>query len=274
MNKAELLALLAKMDIKPSRKLGQNFLLDPNLLDSMVRLSGAQPGERVLEIGPGTGVLTERLLAVGCDLTAIELDHRLAGYLRERFSDVPNFRLIEADACKVDIGEIMGSARFRCIANLPYSCSSQLLTSLSGLLNPPEEIYCLLQKEMAERLAAAVGTKDYGVLTVRIGLRYQASIVKSIAPEVFFPPPEVVSAYTRLTCLPERLDDETAALASKIAGVAFAQRRKKSKRLLSSEFGEACVERAFKVCNLDDDVRADAISIKSYIGLARSIKGC
>ena len=112
MNKAELLAVLARLDIKPSRRLGQNFLLDPNLLDAMVRLSGACAGQRVLEIGPGTGALTERLLASGCDLTAVELDHRLAGYLRERFADRANFRLVEADACRIDLGELMGGEPF------------------------------------------------------------------------------------------------------------------------------------------------------------------
>ena len=158
MNKAELLAVLARLDIKPSRRLGQTFLLDPNLLDAMVRLAGACAGQRVLEIGPGTGALTERLLASGCDLTAVELDHRLAGYLRERFADRANFRLVEADACRIDLGELMGGEPFRCLANLPYSCSSQLLAALVSLANPPTDVYCLLQKEMADRLAARVGT--------------------------------------------------------------------------------------------------------------------
>lgn len=271
MNKAELLALLARMDIKPSRKLGQNFLLDPNLLDSMVRLAEVESGQRVLEIGPGTGALTERLLARGCDLTAIELDHRLAGYLQERFGACANFRLIEADACKADLAAIMGDAPFRCIANLPYSCSSQLLAALVALKNPPQDVYCLLQKEMADRLAAHEGTKDYGVLTVRIGLRYRASIVKSIDPRVFFPPPEVTSAFTRLSRLPEQLPEEVVRMASLVAGTAFAQRRKKSLRLLSQVFAADQVASAFRACGLSDEARADDISIAQYTAMARAL---
>lgn len=271
MNKAELLAVLTKLDLKPSRRLGQNFLLDPNLLDAMVRLSGACVGQRVLEIGPGTGALTERLLASGCDLTAIELDHRLAGYLRERFADCPNFRLIEGDACRLDLGEVMGEAPFRCLANLPYSCSSQLLASLVSLANPPTDVYCLLQKEMADRLAAKVGTKEYGVLTVRIGLRYRAETVRTIAPQVFFPPPEVTSAYTRLSRLEQQLPSEVVSLASRIAGVAFQQRRKKSLRLLTAEWDSERMMRAFKLANVAEDVRADDISTAQYAALAQAL---
>ena len=271
MNKAELLALLATMDIKPSRKLGQNFLLDPNLLDSMVRLAEVQDGQRILEIGPGTGALTERLLAAGADVTAIELDHRLAKYLQGRFGEKPNFRLVQADACKADLGEIMGEASFRCIANLPYSCSSQLLAGLVSMANPPEDIYCLLQKEMAERLSAREGTKEYGVLTVRIGLKYKASIVKTIDPKVFFPPPEVISAYTHLVKLPVQPDEALVQTASRVAGLAFAQRRKKSKKLLAAEFPEDAVTKAFAACSLQEDVRADDISVAAYAALAREL---
>ena len=271
MNKAELLALLATMDIKPSRKLGQNFLLDPNLLDSMVRLAEVRSGQRILEIGPGTGALTERLLAAEADVTAIELDHRLARYLQGCFGEKPNFRLVEADACKADLGEIMGDAPFRCIANLPYSCSSQLLAGLASMTNPPEDIYCLLQKEMADRLSAREGTKEYGVLTVRIGLKYKASIVKTIDPKVFFPPPEVTSAYTHLVKLPTQPDEALLQTTSRIAGIAFAQRRKKSKKLLAAEFPEEAVSQAFAACSLQEDVRADDISVAAYAALAREL---
>ena len=271
MNKAELLAVLARLDIKPSRRLGQNFLLDPNLLDAMVRLSGACAGQRVLEIGPGTGALTERLLASGCDLTAVELDHRLAGYLRERFADRANFRLVEADACRIDLGELMGGEPFRCLANLPYSCSSQLLAALVSLANPPTDVYCLLQKGMADRLAARVGTKDYGVLTVRIGLRYRAETLRTIDPQVFFPPPEVTSAYARLSRLERQPSEAVVTLASRLAGVAFQQRRKKSLRLLSSEWGAERMARAFRMANVAEDVRADDVSVSQYEALASAL---
>ena len=273
MNKAELLSLLSSMDIKPSRKLGQNFLLDPNLLDSMVRLAGVESGQRILEIGPGTGALTERLVASGADVTAVELDHRLAGYLREHFASASNFKLVEADACKTDLGALMGDSPFRCIANLPYSCSSQLLAALVAMKNPPSDIHVLLQKEMADRLAARPGTKDYGVLTVRLGLRYRSTIVKSIDPRVFFPPPEVISAFTRLTWLPEQLEPSLVEMTSNVAGIAFAQRRKKSLRLLQNVYDSTIVEEGFRQIGLAEDSRADAITIPQYVALARILKG-
>ena len=164
MNKSELLALLERLEIHPSRRLGQNFLIDPNMLDSLVRSAGVVEGDTVLEIGPGTGTLTERMLAAGARVQAIELDHRLAGYLRdERFKDDKAFSLLEADACRTDLDSLMGQAPFRCVANLPYSCSSQLLASLTSMANQPQDIHVLLQKEMADRLTAKAGTKEYGV---------------------------------------------------------------------------------------------------------------
>ncbi|MBR4370880.1 MAG: hypothetical protein IKS92_07525, partial [Victivallales bacterium] len=142
MNKSELLALLERLEIHPSRRLGQNFLIDPNMLDSLVRSAGVAEGDRVLEIGPGTGTLTERMLAAGARVQAVELDHRLAGYLRdERFKDDELFSLTEADACRLDLDALMGDAPFRCVANLPYSCSSQLLASLTGMANQPQDIH-------------------------------------------------------------------------------------------------------------------------------------
>lgn len=272
MNKSELLELLNRLGLRPSRRLGQNFLLDPNMLDSLVRCANVQPGESILEIGPGTGVLTERLLAAGCKLTAVELDHRLAAYLRdERFAGVEGFRLVEADACRVDFDELFGDEPFRCIANLPYSSSSQLLASLSGMRNRPREIYVLLQKEMADRLTAEAGTKDYGVLTVRLGLMYSISILKRIPKNVFFPSPEVVSAYVRMSLRDAVPDLELMGRVSRIAGIAFAQRRKKTSRMLEGEYGLDRVLSVFSSLGLPEDVRADGITPAQYVGLGRAL---
>ena len=272
MNKSELLALLERLEIHPSRRLGQNFLIDPNMLDSLVRSAGVAEGDMVLEIGPGTGTLTERMLAAGARVQAIELDHRLAGYLRdERFKDDKAFSLLEADACRTDLDSLMGEAPFRCVANLPYSCSSQLLASLTSMTNQPQDIHVLLQKEMADRLTAKAGTKEYGVLTVRLGLLYEISTVKTIPKNVFFPPPEVVSAFVRMRLRPKRPPRDVMASVSHVAGLAFGQRRKKTCRMLEPEYGAERVAAAFAAASLTEDVRADAITPQAYVRLGMEL---
>ena len=272
MNKSELLALMERLEIHPSRKLGQNFLIDPNMLDSLVRIAGVEAGDSILEVGPGTGVLTERMLSAGARVQAVELDHRLARFLREeRFKGVESFSLLEADACRTDFDELMGEAPFRCVANLPYSCSSQLLASLSAMNNPPQDIHVLLQKEMADRLVAKAGTKEYGVLTVRIGLLYEIAVMKTIPKNVFFPPPEVTSAFVRMKLRTERPSREVFAAVSHVAGLAFSQRRKKSCRMLEPEYGADRVAAAFAAAGLAEDIRADGITPKAYVRLGMEL---
>jgi 16S rRNA (adenine1518-N6/adenine1519-N6)-dimethyltransferase len=242
------------------------------MLDSLVRSAGVVQGDTILEIGPGTGTLTERMLAAGARVQAIELDHRLAGYLRdERFKDDKAFSLLEADACRTDLDSLMGEAPFRCVANLPYSCSSQLLASLTSMTNQPQDIHVLLQKEMADRLTAKAGTKEYGVLTVRLGLLYEISTVKTIPKNVFFPPPEVVSAFVRMRLRPKRPPRDVMASVSHVAGLAFGQRRKKTCRMLEPEYGAERVAAAFAAASLTEDVRADAITPQAYVRLGMEL---
>ena len=271
MNRSQLLELLEKLDLHPSRKLGQNFLLDPNMLHALLQDAQVQPGQRVLEIGPGLGMLTEALLDAGCDLTAVELDHRLAEYLRERYGDRANFRLIQGDACKVDFDELMGDAPYRCVANLPYSCSTPFLAGITACANPPTDLCVLLQREMAERLSAAPGTKEYGLPTVKISLRYRSRILRMVPPGVFYPPPEVTSAFTRLEYTGKCEDDALRHLTEKVATAAFSQRRKKTATLLATAFPNAPIQEIFAKKGIPADVRADALSTDAYISLATEI---
>lgn len=264
--------MLTELGVHPSRKLGQNFLLDPNLLDALVRSAALRPGERILEIGPGTGVLTERLLAAGCDVTAVELDWRLAGYLERTYSHLrPRFRLIQGDACKQDYDALMGSAAYRCVANLPYSCSSPFLATMGSLTNPPQDMHVLLQKEMADRLTAAAHSKDYGVLTVRLALRYHMELVRTVPPAVFFPPPDVMSAFVRLRLRPDRPSPDQWTAATRVATLAFSQRRKQARRLLSTLFPPDAVNRAFASTGLAEGARAEDITPAQFLLLAADL---
>ena len=198
MTKYDILKILNKLDMHPSRKLGQNFLIDPNLLQAMVQDANPQADEQILEIGPGTGVLTRELLAAKAKVTSVELDHRLAGFLRDDLANFANFTIIEGDACRQDYDEIFTDQPYRCIANLPYACSSVLIAKLLATKNSPQEMYILLQKEMADRLAAVPGTKNYGALSVQVQLKYKVKTMRKVPKEVFLPPPDVGSSFVQL----------------------------------------------------------------------------
>ena len=269
MNKAELLETLAKFDMHPSRRMGQNFLIDPNMLSALIQDADVKPGDRLLEIGPGLGVLTRALLDLGCDLTSVELDHRLAEYIKGLFGDRANFRLVQGDACRQDYDTLMGQSPYRCVANLPYSCSTPFLSQICAADNPPQDLCVLLQKEMADRLSATHGTKDYGLPTVRIALRYNVRILRMVPPEVFFPKPEVSSAFVKFF-RNNRCDDAIIRkTVDAIASVAFSQRRKKTANLLKNAFPDINVETALKRTGLPADVRADSISIDAFIALGK-----
>ncbi len=273
MNKSQLLETLERLNIHPSRKLGQNFLMDSNMLAALVQDANVQPGQRVLEIGPGLGMLTEALLNMGCTLTSVELDHRLAEYISDRFGSCANFRLIQGDACKQDYDALMGEAPYRCIANLPYSCSTPFLSLICSAANPPTDLCVLLQKEMADRLTASHSSKDYGLPTVKLALRYHSRILRMVPPNVFFPPPEVTSAFTQLEFCDRCADERLRKSVEAIATAAFSQRRKKAVTLVAPLFPQTDTAAAFRRAGLSEDVRADAISVDAYIALGRELLG-
>ncbi|MDT8390685.1 MAG: 16S rRNA (adenine(1518)-N(6)/adenine(1519)-N(6))-dimethyltransferase RsmA [Lentisphaeria bacterium] len=266
MTRTELLTTLRTIGVQPSKKLGQNFLIDANMLSAMERDAELRAGETILEIGPGTGVLTERLLAAGCALTAVEYDHRLAAYLRTRFADTADFRLIEGDACDVDFAAVMGDRPYRCVANLPYAVSSILIARLSGLPNPPREMFVLLQKEMADRLAAAPGTKQYGALSIQVQTLYDAKVLRKLPPNVFFPPPEVESSFLRLRWLdqPPRLAVPRADFVALVRHV-FTQRRKKLTSTLGKRFGRDRVCRILAAAGVNPEARPEALSPPEFV---------
>ncbi|MBR6471980.1 MAG: ribosomal RNA small subunit methyltransferase A [Victivallales bacterium] len=272
MRKSELLPILERLDLHPSRALGQNFLVDENCLDALVRAAAPRAGEAILEIGPGTGTLTAALLAAGCRVTAIEFDSRLYSFLAERHADQPNLRLLHADACRVDYAELFPvGAPFRVIANLPYSCASMLLAKLADLENPPSSFHVLLQWEMAERLTAPVGTKAYGGLTARLALRYDAAVVRQVPRGVFFPPPEIDSAFLRMTRHSALPSMAMLARTDTLIQAAFAQRRKQARRLLSRVASAVEVAAAFHALRLPDTARAEEISPSQYLELAKML---
>lgn len=270
MNKQELISALESLGMRPGRGLGQNFLLDGNLLDWIVRNSGAEKGDNVLEVGPGFGALTEKMVAAGFQVTAIEFDHRLAEYLRKRFAGVDNFKLVEADACKVNYDELFpAGTSYRAVANLPYAISSVFIAKMLEAVNQPQTMFFMLQKEMGERLAAQSGTKAYGALSVRTQLFYDVSIAKIVPPQVFCPPPEVDSAlvaFVRNDRTAETIHQE---IFTPLVRTLFNQRRKQIGKVLGQAISSK--EKAAQIleqCGFSSELRPDKLSVADFIKLS------
>ena len=188
----QLRRLLAAEKLRPRRSLSQNFLTDGAALDAIVEAAALAPGDRVVEIGPGLGVLTRRLLAAGASVLAVELDPRLAAYLRRELDGVPGFELIEADALTLHPREILPGEPFKLVANIPYHITSPLLHAFLEGERPPELTVLLVQREVAERVSAPPGRMSY--LSVFVQNVSDASIVAVVPAAAFEPAPEVDSA--------------------------------------------------------------------------------
>ncbi|MBE6362548.1 MAG: ribosomal RNA small subunit methyltransferase A [Lentisphaerae bacterium] len=274
MNKKELVAELEKLGMRPGRGLGQNFLLDGNLLDWIVRAAKVTEKDNILEVGPGFGALTCRLLNTGAKLTAVEFDHRLADYNRGKFASFANFNLVEADACKVNYDELFpGNTPYRSVANLPYAISSVFIARMLECSNKPRSMFFMLQKEMGERLAAVPGTKAYGALSVRTQLIYNVKIEKIVPPEVFCPPPEVESALVSFELREEPLcSDAEMKMVSRVVRTAFNQRRKQLGKVLGQMFGKSEVSSAFEALNIPMEIRPDKLETADFVAIARQLQ--
>ena len=274
MNKKELIDALDSLGMRPGRGLGQNFLLDGNLLDWIVRNCGAAKNDEVLEVGPGFGALTEKMVAAGFKVTAIEFDHRLAEYLRKKFAGKENFKLIEADACKVDYDELFPQGiTYHSVANLPYAISSVFIAKLLETANQPVNMFFMLQKEMGERLAAKPGTKAYGALSVRTQLHYTVAVDKIVPPQVFCPPPEVDSALVSFhKNQNSALSPEVEKLFTSLVRNLFNQRRKQMGKVLGQIIGDRQkADETLQKHGFTPDIRPDKLAVTDFVNIARTL---
>ncbi len=271
MNLTQLRSLLESLELRPSRKLGQNFLVDRNTILKICNASDTEPGDLVVEIGPGTGAMTEFLLDRNVDLIAVEYDLRLADYLSKRYADRDNFRLVQADAGRVDFDALANGRTWQCNANLPYSVSTVILAKLLGIANPPRSMTLLLQKEMADRIAAAHGNKTYGAMSVRVQTQYVVKTVGTVPPTVFWPQPDVQSAILRLDLRDDRMTRDEFGRFDGFVKHCFSQRRKKlRKRLMALGLNtniDECLDRA----DIDPNVRPEVLDVTQFITLFRHL---
>ena len=273
MKLSEMRELLAVRGIQLTKSLGQNFLHDTNQLRRIVKAAELSKADKVLEIGPGLGPLTELLLQNAGEVLAIEKDARLVEFLRERFNSklkIQNskFELLHADALEFLKNEPRDWSGWKLVANLPYSVASPILVELACGARAPEKIVVTLQLEVAKRLMAKPGDKDYGVLTLLVQLDFEPRDWFKIPASCFFPEPDVDSAcvvldHHAVPLLPENQRE----IFVKIVKRAFSQRRKMMLKLLREDWPEEKLERAFGKLKIPPQERAEKLNLEQFVQL-------
>ena len=271
----EVRALLEKLGHRPNKGLGQNYLIDANILDIIADTAEIQPDESVLEIGPGLGALTERIIPRAKSVTCIEKDATMVKYLKSRFAsfaedsaDRSPFTLIESDAMDVDLDLLFAGGITKVAANLPYSVASRLMVDIAECEHRPERMSLTIQKEVADRLTSPPGGKHYGVMTVLTGAFYANTLVKKISPTCFLPPPKVWSAVVKMERLSKPVvSTEEYPTFKKLVKHCFSQRRKQIGTILK-KLGIPPVDTILSDAGIEHTERPEKIEIERWASLA------
>lgn len=268
---SEIRHLLESHGLSPKKSLGQNFLIDHNLIRKLVDASAVTAGDLVLEVGPGTGTLTEELLTRGCHVIACELDSGLAALNRERLGNHPDFAnrftLIEADCLENKrelshaITDALAGRPFTLVANLPYSAATPLMLTLLISVPTCRSMHVTIQREVADRLIAAPGTDAYGQISILAAALASVRHIATLPKECFWPRPDVTSAMISITRRPDPLTNDPAALAE-FTQRAFAQRRKQLGSVLGRDFPWPS--------GINPQTRAEALSVDDMIRLSEA----
>jgi 16S rRNA (adenine1518-N6/adenine1519-N6)-dimethyltransferase len=255
---------LAAAGISAKKSFGQHFLLDLNITRKIVRLAGIVEGETVIEVGPGPGGLTRALLEAGAHVVAVEKDARFVPLLQ----DLANYAPGQLDIVNEDALNAALPAGAPIVANLPYNVATPLL--IGWLIGPlqPRSMTLMFQKEVADRIAAAPGSKTYGRLSVLAQALCEAKVVMELPARAFTPPPKVASAVVRLTPRPDRPSDEIIERLQRLTAAAFGQRRKMLRSSLKPLGGEALCA----AIGLDPSLRAEDVSVAQFVAMTRALE--
>ncbi|HVE16265.1 MAG TPA: 16S rRNA (adenine(1518)-N(6)/adenine(1519)-N(6))-dimethyltransferase RsmA [Chthoniobacterales bacterium] len=263
----------ATIGMTPSRSLGQNFLFDQNLAQWIVAQLDIQPGDHVVEIGPGLGSLTEFLVATGNTVTLIEKDDRLIAHLRERFES-PTVEVVHGDAIEFDTRRLLGRGPLKVAGNLPYYVSTPIIARFADPLIAPAKMVFTLQRELAERLNAKPRTKDFGAMTICLGRRWIAQYLRTLPASVFYPAPKVESAVVSLVPRPRAetppCDD---LLFDRIVRGGFSERRKQLRKNLERVAPGHDWRGHLGALDLPETVRAEELDLAQWTQLVRLIDG-
>lgn len=254
---------------KARKRFGQNFLQDDNVIQNIIRSFAPQPGQTVVEIGPGLGALTQYLLPAVDKLHVVELDRDLAERLPQTLAGLGELCLHQADALQFDFGQLVSSPdKLRVVGNLPYNISTPLIFHLLSFSDVISDMAFMLQKEVVDRLGAEPGTADYGRLSVMVQYRCQVDWLLAVPPEAFNPAPKVQSAVVKLTpwsnspynCSNERLLQQ-------VVSTAFNQRRKTLRNCLKGMAEEA----DFDAVGINSGLRAEVLSVQQFVQLTNQL---
>lgn len=269
---SDVAALLQARGIRPNRVLGQNFLIDQNILGILLEAAQLDAGDIVLEIGPGLGVLTEPLLARAGRVIAVEKDRALHDVLVERHGGDPRLELLHADIMDVALPDLMARGVTKVVANLPYAVGTRILVDLFEQRPAPRRYVVTVQKEVARRLAARTGGADYGLLSLLAQLDHEVGILRTVSPTCFFPPPQIDSAIVVLQRLEApRFPVRDRARFKALLKQAFSQRRKQIGTTLRGFAPDAGA--ALAAAGIPPRERPENIALEAWCRLAGALSG-
>jgi 16S rRNA (adenine1518-N6/adenine1519-N6)-dimethyltransferase len=269
---------LQRYGLRPRKGLGQHFLAEPSVLSRIVAAIAPAPGDTILEYGAGIGVLTEMLLDRGARVVAVELDDALVDVLRRELGERPELRVVHADLARISATELrveMAAPRLKLAGNLPYQLTSHVLFALLDLEATLQEAVFMLQREVAERLVAPPGGRDYGILSVLLRTFHDVEIVMRVKPGAFVPPPRVESAIVRIApraAGPALAWPERAALARLVKST-FAERRKVLRNTLKKFYGldAPALGACERTSGIDLGRRPETLAVAEFVRLLHAL---
>lgn len=265
----EWIATLRRNRIKPTRSMGQNFLISTEVVDEIVTVAGVGPNDLVIEIGPGMGILSRQLLTAGARVIGIELDQELAELLHRELGHIDRFYLVEQDARYVDPNVLIGGETYQVVANLPYSVATVIIRRFMEASTPPTRMTVMVQKEVAERMTAEPG--DMSLLGIATQLYADARIVMVVPPDVFLPPPKVDSAVVILDAH-ESLPGTEASRSRmfELATMAFQRKRKTISNGLAQGLNrpKSELDEVLATASIDGMRRPQTLSVNEWLQLA------
>jgi 16S rRNA (adenine1518-N6/adenine1519-N6)-dimethyltransferase len=267
---SELRTLLDAHGVRLKKSLGQNFLVNPALLERIVQAAGVAAGDTVVEVGPGAGTLTYPLARAARRVVAVELDRQMVAILHETLAECPNVEIVHADILKVDLDAILGDAPYKVVANLPYYITSAVIRKFLDRSRRPAQLTLMVQHEVARRIMAVPG--DMSLLAVSVQFYATPSQVLVLPAGAFYPAPQVDSAVIRLDVRAERpaVDVETF---FRVARAGFGQKRKTLRNSLAAglEISAADSEALLARAGIDPQRRAQTLSIEEWVRLANAL---
>ncbi len=266
MTPTELTEILAEAGVVPSKKLGQNFLIDQNVAEWIANQLDLHPDDTIVEVGPGTGALTEHVVGKVARVILVEFDRRLAEYLTKKFADRSEVMVINADAVRIDVRPFFAHKSVKLLGNLPYSAGGAILRNFLRGPSPFKKAVLMLQKEMIDRILAPHGCKDYGVLTLRMQCEWQGEPVKVVPPSCFIPRPMIDSTVMTLEPRQAALPVHDRRLFDELVRRGFAQRRKQLRKNLPDGLDWEVLSRDL---DLSPTARAEELSLEDWVNLTR-----